>query len=136
MHKIVLTSDRLKSSFAEELAEVSGENVLECYQCGKCTAGCPLAFSMDLLPHEVMRMAQLNQEELILNSKTIWVCVSCLNCQEICPMEIGIPNVMEALRTIVLRRTEDKVCPDKLKPELVTDAPQMALVSGMRKFTL
>ena len=136
MHKIVLTSDRLKSPFADELSDVSGENVLDCYQCGKCTAGCPLAFAMDLLPHEVMRMLQLNQEELVLNSKTIWVCVSCLNCQEICPKEIGIPNVMEALRTIALRRGEDRVCPDKLAKTFVEDAPQMALVSGMRKFTL
>ena len=63
----------------------SGQKVLDCYQCGKCSAGCPAAEFMDLTPRQVMRAVQLGQAELALRSSTIWLCASCQTCSARCP---------------------------------------------------
>jgi heterodisulfide reductase subunit C2 len=85
----------------QELQQHTGVNVNRCYQCGKCTAGCQLADEMDFPPSRMMRMLQTKEEGLLqqlLNSKTIWLCVSCQNCVERCPMSIDIPKIMDYLR--------------------------------------
>ena len=76
-------------------------NVRECYQCGKCTAGCPVAEHMDLRPSVIMRMLQSGDEkemDEILRSKSIWFCLTCETCYSRCPMELDIPKVMDYLR--------------------------------------
>ena len=76
-------------------------NVRECYQCGKCTAGCPVAEHMDLRPSVIMRMLQSGDEkemDEILRSKSIWHCLTCETCYSRCPMELDIPKVMDYLR--------------------------------------
>jgi len=78
--------------------ERSGVRVEDCYQCGKCTAGCPVAAFTDLTPRQVMRAVQLGQKELALRSSTIWLCASCQTCSARCPMEIDIARVMDSLR--------------------------------------
>ena len=66
-----------------------------CYQCRKCSGGCPLTFAMDLLPHQVIQLALLGQEEKVLASNTIWVCSSCETCTTRCPNDIDIAGVMD-----------------------------------------
>jgi heterodisulfide reductase subunit C len=66
-----------------------------CYQCRKCSCGCPLTFAMDLLPHQVIQLALLGQEEQVLASNTIWVCSSCETCTTRCPNGIDIAGVMD-----------------------------------------
>ena len=66
-----------------------------CYQCRKCSCGCPLTFAMDLLPHQVIQLALLGQEEKVLASSTIWVCSSCETCTTRCPNGIDIAGVMD-----------------------------------------
>lgn len=87
---------------AEEIKQICGEDVKKCYQCGKCTASCPLAFAMDVKPNQVMRMAQLGMKE-VLSTNTIWICASCATCTARCPLDIRISFVMDALREIALR---------------------------------
>jgi len=74
-----------------------GENVYSCYQCVKCTSGCPLADQFDLTPNQVMRAVQLNDAR-VLESRTIWLCVSCYTCATRCPRGIDVTGVMDALR--------------------------------------
>lgn len=85
-----------------ELQESTGEKVRLCYQCKKCSAGCPVAFAMDLLPHEVMKMVQYGQEARLLGCSTIWLCVSCETCSTRCPNDIDIARVMDGLRRMSL----------------------------------
>lgn len=85
-----------------ELQESTEQKVRLCYQCKKCSAGCPVAFAMDLLPHEAMKMVQYGQESRLLKCSTIWLCASCETCSTRCPNEIDIARVMDGLRRMSL----------------------------------
>ncbi|MBM4275853.1 MAG: 4Fe-4S dicluster domain-containing protein [Deltaproteobacteria bacterium] len=78
--------------------------VTVCYQCKKCSAGCPLTFAMDLLPDQVIRLALLGQEERLLPAVTPWVCSSCETCTTRCPNGIDIAGVMDWLKEEALKR--------------------------------
>lgn len=82
---------------AETIQQATGQNVFLCYQCVKCSSGCPLAEHMDLLPNQVMRSVQLDDAG-VLGSKTIWLCASCQTCTTRCPQELDIAGIMDALR--------------------------------------
>lgn len=88
------------SGFLGTVEAHSGESVSRCYQCRKCTNGCPMSFAMDLMPNQVMRMVQLGLEEELLKSKTIWICASCQTCTTRCPNDIDIAHLMDALRQL------------------------------------
>ena len=98
--------DKATASLADGILERTGVPVYKCYQCGKCSAGCPLASDMDYPPSLVMRMLQTGEPELdekVLRSYTIWVCLTCEMCYARCPMEIDIPVMMDYLRHESLR---------------------------------
>lgn len=87
-------------------------NVHKCYQCGKCTAGCPVSSEMDLPPSMILRLLQTENrvnEEKVLHSHSIWLCLTCEMCLSRCPMEIDIPSLMDFLRQKSL--SEKKVNP-------------------------
>jgi len=133
--RIEISSLRVQSEFVGKVAEISGQDLKLCYQCGKCSAGCPMSFAMDFLPNQIMRLIQLGLEEDIANSKTIWLCASCFTCTVRCPKGVDISRVMEALRVITLRKNVNFVEPSKIPPETIVELPQIALVSGFRKLT-
>lgn len=100
------------SGLAGEVLSATGVNVNKCYQCGKCTAGCPLVTEMELTPSYVMRMLQTGDpqlEEKVLRSFAIWVCLTCEMCYSRCPKSVDIPKVMDFLREKSLK--EGKVSP-------------------------
>jgi len=81
--------------------------VAECYQCGKCTAGCPMARYMDLTPSQVMRLVQIGDEAAVarvLGATGIWSCAGCLTCTQRCPKELDPAAVMDALREMSYSR--------------------------------
>ena len=78
--------------------ERSGQRVSSCYQCGKCTAGCPVAQTVDHGPREVMRAVQLGSREVALGNELIWFCLTCHTCTVRCPRQIEVAAVMETLR--------------------------------------
>lgn len=101
MPDIQLTSDvQQKKDNIALLAERSGVQAADCYQCGKCTAGCPAAFAMDKTPNQIMRLVQLGLLDEAAKTQTIWVCASCDTCTTRCPRDVDIANVMEILRLI------------------------------------
>ncbi|MGI9860223.1 4Fe-4S dicluster domain-containing protein [Moorella naiadis] len=80
------------------VAKLSRQPVNRCYQCHKCTAGCPVTAAMDLMPHQVVRYVQLGLEEELLKSKTIWQCAACRTCISRCPNGIDIAAINDALK--------------------------------------
>lgn len=91
------------SGFRVEVERESGEVISRCYQCGKCTAGCPAAFAMDGGPRWLLRAVQLGLREEALDSSTIWTCLFCSACHARCPAGIDIPRVLETVRHISVR---------------------------------
>jgi heterodisulfide reductase subunit C len=88
-------------NLASELKAAIGQSVFDCYQCGKCTAGCPLASQMDYMPHQILRLLQHTEkhtDEQALRSFSIWLCVGCQTCVSRCPQEVDLPKVMDYLR--------------------------------------
>ena len=82
----------------EALAEDAGAKLHECYQCGKCTAGCPMAESMDMMPRQVIRHLQLGLLDEALHARSPWICATCTTCSSRCPHDVPIASVMEAVR--------------------------------------
>ncbi len=75
----------------------------QCFQCGKCSAGCPVASEMDLMPHQMVRLAVLGNVDRIVQSKSIWLCLSCHTCGARCPNGIDVPGLLDPIRHQVLR---------------------------------
>jgi heterodisulfide reductase subunit C len=80
------------------LEEKSGVNLKDCYQCGKCSAGCPVAFAMDKSPRQIIRLLQLGLLEEALAAHTPWLCATCQTCYSRCPKDVDLPSLMEAVR--------------------------------------
>ena len=101
-----MTLDFSKSSlkFVRDLQALTGENVMLCYQCKKCTLGCPSAYLMKLRPHELMRAIQLGLKANVFWSGTIWICLSCETCNTRCPQGINILRVIDGLREMVFSK--------------------------------
>jgi heterodisulfide reductase subunit C2 len=95
------------SKLAEAVAKVAGVNVAECYQCGKCTAGCPMARYMDIVPSQIMRLVQIGDDAAaarLLASGAIWMCAGCLTCTQRCPKKLDPAAVIDALREMAYER--------------------------------
>ncbi|MDD5094675.1 MAG: 4Fe-4S dicluster domain-containing protein [Dehalococcoidia bacterium] len=92
------------SSFRAEVEEKSGQKISACFQCEKCTNGCPVTFAMDIAPHRLIRSVHLGLKEEVLKSDTIWVCASCEACTTRCPNGIDIAHIMDTLRQMSQRQ--------------------------------
>jgi len=102
---VALSKETLK--FTRDLQAMTGENVMHCYQCKKCTLGCPSAYRMKMRPHEMMRAIQLGMEEEVFWAGTIWICLSCETCNTRCPQGINILRVIDGLREMVISKKVD-----------------------------
>ncbi len=94
---------RKDHSFLSEVNHASGEKIQACYQCQKCSAGCPVVYAMDILPNQILRHIQYDHRERVLSSKTVWICASCYTCSVRCPNNIDIAKIMDVLRNLALR---------------------------------
>jgi len=88
--------------FRNRILQLSDVDVTRCIQCGKCTAGCPVAPDMETTPNQIMRYVQLNMKKEALTSPMVWVCASCVTCSARCPEGIDIARVMNVLRRMCL----------------------------------
>ncbi|MFZ5994596.1 MAG: 4Fe-4S dicluster domain-containing protein [Thermodesulfobacteriota bacterium] len=132
--KIILGNPHPQSFWAQKIEALSGQKLFACYQCGKCSSGCPMAESMDLLPNRVIREAQLNNAAALMSCRAVWFCSSCFACAVRCPKGIDIARIMEAVRTLQMMdgkpATEQPSCKD------TGTLPQIALISHFRKFNM
>ncbi len=133
---IEISEKTIKRDFIDRVIKLSGQDINQCFQCGTCGGACPMSDKVDTVPRKLMRLAQYGLEDVVSDSKAYWMCASCHSCSVYCPRGIDLARVMEAIRLITLRKTnEDKVKLSDLTPELVKDLPQIAMVSCFRKLT-
>jgi heterodisulfide reductase subunit C2 len=94
-------SSTSRDSVAFHLEHETGIRAADCYQCGKCSAGCPVAEEMDVAPSQVLRLLQLEMprhDRSALGARAIWLCIGCETCVTRCPQEVNLPRVMDYLR--------------------------------------
>ena len=132
---VTVSPKRLRREFVKKVKELSGQNLQLCYQCGMCSGVCPAAANMDVSPRLIIELARLGLEEEIAGSQTVWTCASCLACTVNCPRGFDLSKVMEAIRLLTLRKNVDRVRPEDIPPQERGELPQIAMVSGLRKFT-
>jgi len=121
--------------FVRRIEEISGQKLADCYQCGRCTAGCPFAKFMDAPPNQVIRFIQLGLRDDAVKSQAPWFCAACLVCQTRCPRGVDIPRLMEAVRAIHLRTKEGRIDVAQIDAELLMDAPPLVFISALRKYS-
>ena len=102
----ILTNDN-GNELAEKIASEADVKLHECYQCGKCTAGCPMAHAMDVMPRQIVRYMQLGMVSQALHCKTIWLCAACGTCYERCPHSVDLTTLIETLRH---HAKQQKIC--------------------------
>lgn len=90
-------SQPINATLAQRVQQATGQNVYLCYQCVKCTSGCPVAEFFDWQPNQIMRAVQLGQEDIALHAQTPWLCAACQTCTTRCPQGLDITAIMEFL---------------------------------------
>ena len=124
-----------EKNFVRRIEEISNQKISDCYQCGRCTAGCPFARYMDAPPSQVIRFIQLGLRDEVEKAQGPWFCAACLVCQTRCPRGVDIPRLMEAVRVIHLRAKEGLLDVETIDKELLMDAPPLAIMSAFSKYT-
>jgi len=85
-------------SFLQEIEDKRKVEISSCFQCKKCSNGCPVNFAMDIMPHKIIHMIRLGLKDEVLKSSAMWVCSSCETCTTRCPNNIDIAKLMDVLR--------------------------------------
>ena len=120
----------------EQILRTSGVNVLKCMRCGKCSATCPSYDEMEYHPHEFVYMVEKGNIEPLMESKSIYKCLSCFACVERCPRGVEPANVIEAVRLMKIRQQGKNHMTANDVPALIDeDLPQQAIVSAFRKYS-
>ncbi len=101
---ITISKSKATSSLLKSVRDISGVDLSVCYQCKKCTSGCPVSGMAKCPPSEMMRRLHLGMGDELLNSDILWMCVSCETCSTRCPMGIDVAAVMDALRKLAVQR--------------------------------
>jgi len=133
--RIELSVSAIRSDMVRRLQELSGQDPMACYQCGRCSAGCPAAAFMDQLPNQIVRLIQLGLVRDALDSDTIWYCAACQTCTARCPKGVDLPRLMEGLREIALGEMGDQVQVSEISARDLAEFPQQAFIAGFRKYT-
>lgn len=109
----------LDPEFKREISKVPGiEKIKLCFQCGTCTADCPIArFSEIYSPRKIMRMTQLGMKDRLLSSESLWLCAACFTCVDHCPQGVDIAGVVRTLRNMAVK---EGVIPDVFR-ELINN---------------
>ncbi len=124
-----------EKKLAEEIQEISGVNPLKCMKCGKCSATCPSYNEMDIKPHQFVSYVINEDIESLVNSKSLWKCLSCMACVQRCPRDVKPGKLIDAARQMVVRqRGGNYLKPEEIPELLDEDVPQQLLVSAFRRY--
>ena len=123
------------SNLKEQVLIMSGVDVSKCMACGKCSGACPSYDEMEYHPHQFVSMVEKGDLEPLLNSPSIYKCLSCFACVDRCPRNVEPAKLIEALRLTVIReKGANHLLADQIPALLDDEMPQQAIVSAMRKY--
>ena len=120
---------------ADEIILRSGVNPKKCMKCGKCSGTCPAYDEMEYHPHQFVYMVETGDVEPLLNSKSLYMCLSCFACVERCPRGVEPAKIIEAVRNAQVRQQDkNHMTANDVPAKLTEDLPQQAIVSAFRKY--
>ena len=125
-------NDRVK----EQILKMSGVNPLKCMRCGKCSGTCPSYDEMEYHPHQFVYMVETGEIDKLMQSPSIYKCLSCFACVDRCPRGVEPAKLVEAVRlTVIRQKGQNHMTADSIPALLDDDLPQQAIVSAMRKYS-
>ncbi|MBQ9807802.1 MAG: 4Fe-4S dicluster domain-containing protein [Ruminococcus sp.] len=125
----------MNKNLKEQVLRSSGVNVLKCMRCGKCSGTCPSYDEMEYHPHQFVYMVEKGDIETLMNSKSIYKCLTCFACVDRCPRNVEPAKVVEAVRLAAVRQQgNNHMTPADLPDMLDEDLPQQAIVTAVRKY--
>ena len=125
-----------KKFIQEEILRSSGVNPKKCMKCGKCSGTCPAYDEMEYHPHQFVNMVETGDIEPLMNSESLYKCLSCFACIDRCPRGVQLAKLVEAVRLAVVRQQGKNHLTANDVPALLDDeTPQQLLVSALRKYT-
>lgn len=120
----------------DELIRNSGVNPKKCMKCGKCSATCPAYDEMEYHPHQFVSMVESGNIEPLLNSESLYRCLSCFACIDRCPRGVEPAKLVEAVRLAAVRKQGNNRMTANDVPDLLDEEiPQQLLVSAFRKYS-
>ena len=120
----------------EEIIRESGVNPKKCMKCGKCSATCPAYDEMEYHPHQFVNMVETGDIEPLLNSQSLFKCLTCFACVDRCPRGVEPAKLVEAVRLEAIRvQGNNHMTANDVPAMLDADIPQQAIVSAFRKYT-
>lgn len=126
----------MEREMTENILRISDVNTRKCMKCGKCSGACPAFDKMDIHPHQFVAMVEKGDIEKLMESKSIWSCLSCFACVERCPRNVEPAKLIEAVRLSLIRKQgENRLKPEDIPPLLNDELPQQIIVSGFRKYS-
>lgn len=127
---------KIDKELSELVKQISGTNPSTCMKCGKCSGRCLAFDEMDYHPHEFVSMVEKGRIEELMNSKSLWNCLSCMACIERCPRNVAPGGLIEAIRLLVVRQQGgNHLAPEDIAEKLDDELPQQALMSAFRKYS-
>jgi len=124
------------NNLKEQILRMSGVNPLKCMRCGKCSATCPAYDEMEYHPHQFVYMVETGDIEPLLQSESLYKCLTGFACVDRCPRSVEPAKLVEAVRLAVIREQgKNRLKPDDIPAQLDEDMPQQLLVSALRKYS-
>ena len=118
----------------ENISLISGTDAKKCMKCGKCSGRCPAYHDMDIKPHQFVSYIEKGEIDKLMQSKSLYTCLSCFACVERCPRGVAPANVIEAVRQEVIRQQGGNKIMAETVPSMIDETiPQQLLVSMFRK---
>jgi heterodisulfide reductase subunit C len=125
----------MNKNLKEQVLRSSGVNVLKCMRCGKCSGTCPSYDEMEYHPHQFVYMVEKGDIETLMNSKSLYKCLTCFACVDRCPRNVEPAKVVEAVRLAAVRMQDNNhLSPDQIPAMLDDELPQQAIVTALRKY--
>ena len=119
--------DTIRNEFVQVIERLSGQDMLACYECEGCVAGCAAGFSTEYLMSELIYLLLTGAVEQVLDSSTIWFCTSCPACMADCPKGVDLSRIMAVLRRLSLDDKDDYIDYDLFSPEELAEFTQEML---------